>query len=138
MTIIDLHTIVSRVGAMNGARANDISHLIRYYLRIQFPNMTLHNIGEVTGGVTHATVLSSIAQAEIPAFKKMRIEIEKEIMNANLPTQTLADKVREMREAQRQYFATRSSDNLAKAKRLEAEVDKLLANSNQSTIPFVR
>lgn len=37
-----------------------------------------------------------------------------------------AKKVKEMREAQNEYFKTRSKDSIARAKRLESEVDKLL------------
>lgn len=40
--------------------------------------------------------------------------------------ESLADKVREMREAQRKYFKQRSPTWFAQSKRLEQEVDDLL------------
>lgn len=41
--------------------------------------------------------------------------------------------VAQMRNAQKQYFATRSKTALTEAKRLEMQVDNLLANSEKQT-----
>jgi hypothetical protein len=40
----------------------------------------------------------------------------------------LADLVKEMREAQKEYFRTRSSIALAKSKKLEKDVDDMVAS----------
>jgi hypothetical protein len=58
-------------------------------------------------------------------------------MNTTLPEKdTLTQKVKAMREAQRQYFASRSPEVLKKAKRLEEEVDSLIAHQGQIKMPL--
>lgn len=42
----------------------------------------------------------------------------------------IVEKVEKMREAQRQYFKTRSSDWLEKSKALERDVDRMIAEEN--------
>lgn len=47
-------------------------------------------------------------------------------MSQNDRLKQLAEKVRDMRAAQKQYFRTRDRDDLSKSKALEKEVDKLI------------
>lgn len=59
---------------------------------------------------------------KIPGVKA----IDDQITTITFEPSPFVKKVKEMREAQQEYFRTRSKDVLARAKRLESEVDKLL------------
>jgi hypothetical protein len=56
-------------------------------------------------------------------------------MDANTKIKSFEDLVREMRSAQRAYFATRSAIDLQKSKQLERKVDEFL--SGQTSIPLI-
>lgn len=67
-------------------------------------------------------------------YKETIKEEEKVPENENMKEINFVELVKQMRHYQRRYFATRSPGILAECKKLEAEVDRYIAQKNDSQL----
>lgn len=88
------------------------------------PGMVLHVTGDVEYPFSgHEQVMARILRPE--EMEKMCTDINSAIRDSAMLA-PLREAVKAMRDAQKEYFRTRSKESLSAAKRLEAEVDRLL------------
>lgn len=81
------------------------------------------------GGVLGRDCFNPIECAQIT--RSMEQDTSQDLARANSKYNTLLSTVKAMREAQKSYFSTRTSEALTDSKRLEKQVDKLIEEEYQ-------